>query len=330
VHHGGGGKPMILITGGLGYLGGRLAVHLASSGFAVRIATRNIPIAQVFKSFDIDIVAIDLMNEDTLRAACKGVTAIIHLAAMNAVDCSKNPDLAFEINGNGTARLLRASVQEGVKKFIYFSTAHVYGQPLQGYINENTLPHPLHPYAITHRVAEDFVLDASVKDKIQGLVFRLSNAVGPPVFANTNCWMLFLNDICKQSIQNDRIKVHSNGNIERDFIAIETVTAVVEQSLADTSILWGFPIINLSSGESLSLNNVAVLVRDKVRELLDKEIIIDMKIRPLPRDAPKLQLANDLLQECVVEEFTPFQDEVDKLLMKCQHWFAKVDGSTVS
>jgi UDP-glucose 4-epimerase len=80
----------------------------------------------------------------------------------------------------------------GVTKFVYFSTAHVYGSPLQGLIDENSTPRPMHDYAITHRLAEDYVLQANSDKDITGSILRLTNSVGSPLNSKENCWMLFV------------------------------------------------------------------------------------------------------------------------------------------
>ena len=114
--------------------------------------------------------------------------AIVHLAAMNEMDCARDPAAALEVNTALTLRLLNAAVAAGVRRFVYLSTAHVYGAPLRGHIDERALPRPVHPYAITHRAAEDFVLAAFDAGRIEGVVLRLSNGVGAPAHAAVDRW----------------------------------------------------------------------------------------------------------------------------------------------
>jgi UDP-glucose 4-epimerase len=82
----------------------------------------------------------DLTNDREVRAACEGMDTIIHLAALNEHESLADPMGALLVNGAGTLKLLEAAIAEGVRRVIYFSTAHVYGSPLIGRITEATVP----------------------------------------------------------------------------------------------------------------------------------------------------------------------------------------------
>ena len=136
----------ILITGGLGLIGGRLGQHLHQAGHQVILGSRNtcnppdwLPQAEVAET--------DWKVDSSLEQICNGVDVLIHAAGMNAQDCVADPVAALEFNGLATARLLASAICAGVKRFIYLSTAHVYASPLVGTINEDTCPRNLHPYA---------------------------------------------------------------------------------------------------------------------------------------------------------------------------------------
>jgi len=163
---------MVLISGGLGYLGGRIAKYLLDSGFQVRIGSSRSHPDVPSDLLSCEIVICDLSDKRSLENACKNVSSIIHLASLNAQECDHDPEAALLINGLGTLNLLNAAKKMGVTKFVYFSTAHVYGSPLQGIIDENSTPRPIHDYAITHRLAEDYVLQANSNKDITGSILR--------------------------------------------------------------------------------------------------------------------------------------------------------------
>ena len=126
------------------------------------------------------VVKIDLQELKSLESSCEGVAGIIHLAALDASGSQETPEEALLINSLGTLNLLKAAEKSKVHKFIYLSTVHIYGSPLQGYIDESSLPRPLHHYSITHKTAEDYVIEAQNRTDISSTIFRLSNAVGSP------------------------------------------------------------------------------------------------------------------------------------------------------
>jgi UDP-glucose 4-epimerase len=171
-------------------------------------------------------------SPEDLQIICAGVDAVVHLAGMNAGDCGADPVGALEFNGVATTRLLRAAVRQGVKRFIYLSTAHVYGSPLTGVITEQTCPTSPHPYATSHRAGEDGVRAAQQRGEIAGIVIRLSNAYGVPAHKDANCWMLLVNDLCRQAVTSNRMVLHSSGMQRRDFITLTDTCRAIGHLLA--------------------------------------------------------------------------------------------------
>lgn len=314
---------MLLVTGGLGYLGGRIALNFAKKGQKIRIGTRAKPKNDpfVFQGMALEYVSIDFSDERSLVSACEGISKIIHLASLNAIDSEKNPDLAFEVNTVGTENLLKAAKQQGVKKFIYFSTVHVYGKPLTGYFNENSIPNPCHPYSKSHYLAENILLDAVSRKDIDGLIFRLSNAVGPPISASANCWMLFVNQLCRQAVVEGSMTVQSDGDIERDFLPISFILSVLGQCLEDGNNFWQFPIINLVSGKASSLRSISELVRSRAKIVLGQTVPCKIKSGNQLVGAPKLQIDNKNLRRCYSGSIGSLESEIDKLLVMCKNWF---------
>jgi UDP-glucose 4-epimerase len=93
----------ILITGGFGFVGGRIAMHLGQLGHQIILGTRHsiaspdwLPQAEVSK--------IVWDDEVVLERSCEGVDLIIHAAGMNAKDCNTDPVSALAFNGLATAR----------------------------------------------------------------------------------------------------------------------------------------------------------------------------------------------------------------------------------
>ena len=145
---------------------------------------------------------------------------VVHLAGMNAQDSLSDPVAALEFNGLATARLLRAAIASGVRRFVHISTAHVYGSPLVGTISEMSATTSMHPYATSHRAGEDVVLFAQQRGDIEGVVLRVSNSFGPPAHVGADCWMLLVNDLCRQAVTSRRMVLRSTGTQHRDFIPL--------------------------------------------------------------------------------------------------------------
>ncbi|MBI4833573.1 MAG: SDR family oxidoreductase [Planctomycetes bacterium] len=267
----------ILITGGLGYIGGRVATYLKKaepdSNIIIadkRYGNKKLPAW----TKDYKFVPIDIADKKTIGLALKNIDTIIHLAALNEIDSMRYPELALEINAKGTYNLLDQAKFNKVREFIYFSTFHVYGMPKSSIITEETPTRPFHPYAITHRVAEDFVNYFRNYHHIKGLVLRLSNSYGYPVDRNVNRWTLVFNDLCKQAVTTGKIVLKSSGKQHRDFIALKDVSRAVHHFIFNIPDKWGDGLYNLGGACSMSILQVAKRIAKAYKEKYNKNNIV--------------------------------------------------------
>ena len=268
----------VLVAGGFGFVGGRVAQYLHHAGHSIILGTRQaytppdwLPQAEVAQLHWHDAAA--------LERSCRGVDVVVHAAGMNAQDCAADPVAALEFNGVATARLLAAGIRAGVHRFLYFSTAHVYASPLAGTLTEDACPRNLHPYAASHLAGEYAVLDATRRGQIMGVVLRLSNAFGAPARKDANCWALLVNDLCRQAAVTGRVELHTAGTQLRDFITLEDVArAVLHAVYAETKGLSD-GLFNLGGDAVMSVFSMAELVAARWKVLTGKDLPI---IRPKP------------------------------------------------
>ena len=250
----------ILVTGGRGYLGGRISKALMELGHDVAITTRN-PQLIAGSHLGIEIFSPNWNSKSELQKVCYGKDLIIHAAGVNAQDCQDNPSMALEFNGTATGRLARAAEESEVKTFIYLSTAHVYSSRLSGFIDEETPTLNEHPYATSHLLGESEVLESCHTTK--KIVIRLSNVYGAPSNRNVDCWGLFINDISRQVATQKSITLRSDGSQQRDFVPLSDLISFLSD-ISQSKIETDLPdLINFGSGNSMTLLEVA----DKVRNL---------------------------------------------------------------
>ena len=258
-------KTSILITGATGYLGGRLCQFLSAAGsFRVRIAARRVGDDLPDWASTFEHVGLDLGSDESLDNACRNIDVVIHLAAINAQESAADPARANEVNVYGTRQLVAAAVRAGVKRAVYISTIHVYGAPLQGTIDESTLPRPAHPYASTHLAAEDIVL---AEPSLTGIVLRLSNLLGAPADAGANCWMLVANDLCRQAVREKRIKLNGDGSGVRDFVCMSDVLRVLAHVARLPAVELGVRLFNVGAGSSISIFALAQRIVDRTEKI---------------------------------------------------------------
>lgn len=312
----------VLITGGFGYLGGRLAQFLAAQvGYEIILGSRQkvespywLPQAKVLQT--------QWHSPMGLEQICAGVDSIVHLAAMNARDCADDPVMALEVNAVITARLLQAAVRQGVKRFIYLSTAHVYGSPLSGKITEETCPISFHPYATSHRAGEDVVRAAHQRGEIEGIVLRLSNAYGPPAHKDVNCWKLLMNDLCCQAVMTQQMVLQSSGLQRRDFVSLPNACRAIDWVLQLSAQDFTKDIFNMGGEWSPTIWEVACLIQERCRMVLGFQPKLTRILPQNDEMAAKLDYRFDLLRRSGFQPGSDNTEEIDRLLEFCKVWFA--------
>lgn len=311
----------VLITGGLGYVGGRVSRHLAEhSSFRLRLGVRK-GVTNPVWLINGDVVSIDLLDPTTLEKACHGVKHIVHFAALNEIESAEDPEQALLTNGLGSLKLLKVAMKAGVKRFLYFSTAHVYGSPLQGTLTEASLPRPQHPYAITHHIAEDFILAAQDKGEIEGLVVRLSNGFGVPERPEVNRWTLLVNDLCKQSVCSRKMVLRSSGLQSRDFITLTDVGRAVQHLLELPLHVCGNGIFNLGGENSLRIIEIAEKIADRSEVVLGFRPEIQRPLPALGESGTTLDYQIDKLKGSGFFLLSNVDQEIDATLTLCQRSF---------
>ena len=307
---------IVMITGGFGFIGGRLGQQFVRAGHQVVLGSRLnrrapdwLPESEVRQTRWDDLAA--------LTTACAGAHVIVHAAGMNAQNSAAMPAAAFETNTIATLRLADAAIASGVSRFVYLSTAHVYGNPLRGAITEDSCTTNAHPYAASHRAGEDAVRYASSRSALDAVIVRLSNAFGAPAHVDVPCWNLLVNDLCRQAIVSGELALQSAGSAQRDFVPISDVCRAIE-FLSCGERDETVQIVNLGSGATQSVLEMAELVRSRVQLLSGLDIPI-RRPAALPSDIGiNHDFRIDRLRALGFEPPLDFAGEVDELVRFCQ------------
>ena len=312
----------ILITGGFGFVGGRVAAQLAQAGHQIIFGSRNASSSPDWLP-QANIVQTDWNDEPALEQVCSGVDVVIHAAGMNAQDCAADPVAALAFNGLATARLVSVASRANVKKFIYLSTAHVYASPLVGTITEETCPRNLHPYATSHLAGEHAVLSSNRRRELQGIVLRLSNAFGAPMLKDANCWMLLGNDLCRQAAETRKLILNTSGQQLRDFVSLAEVCRATKYfSTADRNAL-NSGVFNIGTGVSQSVLEMAQMIQKRCKEVLGFEPELHRPEEGGTETHPTLIYRVDRLATIGIDTNPDANvGEIDNLLRFCYSTFA--------
>lgn len=314
-------KKKILITGGYGYIGGRLAAYFVDLGqYEVIITSRK---SKPISRKNIKCIQLDYFKAD-FSDYLREVYAIIHLASLNEIDCVKYPMQAIDVNVKLTLKWLQAAEKCRINKFIYFSTIHAYGSPLEGFIDESRQTSPTHPYGITHRAAEDYVLASREKSDIDAIVLRLSNSFGHPLFPDVNRWTLLVSDLCRKVVATEKLVLKSSGIQKRDFIPLKDVCRAVDHlfQLDKSASLDG--LFNLGGQNTMSI----IAMTELIAKCCIKQLGIHPEIeRPMPIEISKKENRTNLIfsiDKLLKTGYQPAGEveyEIEEMLSFCQIHF---------
>lgn len=287
-------KKTILITGGLGYVGGRLSKYFAESGnYKVFSLSRT---KKEIHHKEIEVFSNDTVLKKNGILSNTQIDVLIHLAAANEIVCSNQPKESNEVNINGTLNWLEWAKENGVKQFIYFSTVHVFARPLIGEYNESTPTYPNHPYSISHKSAEDYALWYHTDFDLDVRIVRLSNSFGYPAFPTADRWTLFINDICRQMTEKKQFQIHSNVLQERDFISLSNVCSAVECLINYQVPESDNRIFNISNEKTQSLWEISNQIKKVAKNYFKTEI--DIVYHPEKSEkTKKLKISNQKLKK---------------------------------
>jgi nucleoside-diphosphate-sugar epimerase len=119
---------IVFLTGGTGFIGGEVARLLRARGDEVRALVRTPSKAGALEALGCELVPGDLSDEGRLVAACEGVDAVVHSAAVYEVGVpASRREALVDANVGGTERVLGAALTAGVRKAVYVSTVAVFG-----------------------------------------------------------------------------------------------------------------------------------------------------------------------------------------------------------
>jgi dihydroflavonol-4-reductase len=170
-----------LVTGGTGFVGANVVRMLLQRGTEVRALVRPRSDTQNLDQLDVELVAGDLRDRDSLEAALEGCDTVYHVAAMYAL-WAPNPKEIYDSNVTGTVNLLEAAGRAGVEKIVYTSSVATIGLPKDGTPGTEEVPLPpedlVSDYKRSKYLAEQEVLQY-VRRGLPVVIVNPSFPVGP-------------------------------------------------------------------------------------------------------------------------------------------------------
>ncbi|MCR8657591.1 NAD-dependent epimerase/dehydratase family protein [Paenibacillus endoradicis] len=242
----------VLITGGYGFIGSHVADRFHKEGYEVFIIDdlstgREDNVQFKHKGYHLSIE--DAKCEEIFRAYRFDV--VVNLAAQVSVKKSLvDPQLDTETNILGFVNMLDLSAKHGVKRFIYASSAAVYGIDQDPPYSEDSICNPISPYGLSKLSNEMYSEKWNQLYDLSTIGFRFSNVYGPRQNnkGEGGVVSIFVNSL----LRNESLTIYGDGKQTRDFIYVEDIVDGIYRSVNSTAV----GIYNLSANEATSVNEL--------------------------------------------------------------------------
>lgn len=253
----------VLVTGGLGYIGSHAVRELLDRGWRVRVLDnryRSDPtVAEELGTLEgVDIVEGDVRYAHTVESAVTGTEAVVHLAAVCINKSVSDPTESLDVNLIGTQNVLAAAAREGVRRFVFASSASVYGNPATLPMHEDDRLSPLTPYCVAKNAGEQMLDYYARRSRMSWAALRFFNVYGPgqPVDAYyTSVIVTFM----RRLAAGQPPIIDGKGDQSMDFVHVEDVARAIGVSL-DSEL----PncALNIGTGRQTSIAELAeILIR---------------------------------------------------------------------
>lgn len=312
----------VLVTGADGFIGSHLTEMLLNQGHEVRALA-------LYNSFNnwgwledipahksLQIVSGDIRDANLCHDLTKGMDLVYHLAALIAIPYSyKAPESFIDTNVKGTLNLCRASLDNGVKRFINTSTSEVYGTAQYVPINEQHPLQPQSPYSASKIGADAIAMSFYHAFGLAVTIVRPFNTYGPRQSARA-----VIPTIITQ-IASGKHEINLGDTFPtRDFNYVEdTCRGIVELAACDKAI---GETVNIGSNFEISIDDTFKLIRDIMKSSAtlsyDKQ-----RSRPANSEVGRLWCDNSFINQ--LTGFVPSYP-LETGLRKTIDWFTKTDN----
>lgn len=250
---------VVLVTGAAGFIGGHLYKYLRDSGFdVVGVDSLTRPskyILSLLTEKGYGVVRLDVKDILGRTADFRGVSCVIHLASyIDVAESLEYPYMYFQNNVGGTASVLEFCRKVAVDKFIFISSAAVYGEPKYLPIDEQHPLEPISPYGYSKLLGEELVKMYCRVYGLDAVILRLFNVYG---LGQSDEYAGVISRFISRVRNGLPPIIFGDGGQTRDFIHVVDVCRVVEKVISSGI---DYDIFNVASGTRVSINELANMI----------------------------------------------------------------------
>jgi UDP-glucose 4-epimerase len=265
----------VLVTGGAGYIGSHMVLALAEAGESVVVIDNLSTGFSTSLPEGVPLFIGDAADENLVEGviAAHGVESIVHFAGSVVVPDSMRDPLAYYRNNTMTTRsLLNAAVKCGVNRFIFSSTAAVYGNPERMPVTEDAPTRPLSPYGSSKLMTEIMLHDVAAAHGMNYVVLRYFNVAGADPLARiglATAGATHLLKIAVEAATGQRAKIDvfgtdyptPDGSCVRDFIHVSDLAQAHRAALSYLRAGGASTTLNCGYGRGYSVLETIEAVR---------------------------------------------------------------------
>jgi UDP-glucose 4-epimerase len=321
----------VLVTGGAGYIGSHLVQMLADAGESVIVIDNLSTGFSTFLPEGVPLFIGDAGDENLVEGVIRtrGVKSIIHFAGSAEVPELMRDPLAYYRNNTVTTRsLLDAAVSSGVSRFIFSSTAAVYGNPDQVPVSEDAPTRPLSPYGSSKLMTEIMLHDVASAHDMKYVVLRHFNVAGADPQARIGLARVGATDLLKIAVEaatGQRAKIDvfgtdyptPDGSCIRDFIHVSDLAQAHRSALSYLCDGGASATLNCGYGRGCSVLETV----EAVRHVSKSNFAVQHGQR---RPGDIMSLIADTARLRATLDWTPRYEDLDTIAAHALAWEQKL------
>lgn len=317
----------ILVTGGAGYIGSHMVIELVENGHDVVVLDNLVTGFRDAVNPAAKFIEGDVSDDATLDTVFSenSIDAVIHFAGSIVVPESVTNPLKYYGNNTAASRtLIEACVRHGVKKFIFSSTAAVYGDPEVVPIGEDAVLSPVSPYGTSKWMTELMLRDVAAAHDFSYVALRYFNVAGADPEGRTGQSTANATHLIKVACQaalgrRSHLSVFGNdydtpdGTGLRDYIHVSDLAAAHRHALAWLDKGGESGMMNCGYGHGFSVLEVI--------ESVKRVTGVDFQVKMEPRragDSPKVVAKVDKIRASLGWEAK--YDDLDTIVAHAYAW----------
>ena len=324
----------LLITGGAGYVGSHAVLAFLDAGYRVVVLDNLATGTRSAVPADATFVEGDAGDSGTVGTliAEHAIGAVVHFAGSVVVPESVvNPLKYWHDNAVASAHLIRACVEGGARRFVFSSTAAVYGIPSAVPVTEDMPAEPVNPYGGSKLMVERMLRDAAAAHDFRYIALRYFNVAGADPQGRTGQSTRNATHLVKVACQaatgrREGVSVFGNdydtpdGTCVRDYIHVSDLAAVHVAALRGLEDGGRSEVLNCGYGRGFSVREVLDVVRS--------EAGVALEVTDAPRragDPPCLVADTSRLR--VVLGWRPRHDDLRFIVRTALAWERRLAGA---